>query len=306
MIESFPVSDRAAWLALRERDITASVAGALLGLHEYTTPFALWALKTGRLSEDPEETPPMRRGRLLEPVAIEMLREERPDWIVEPGRTYFRDPSIRLGATPDTRVVCPRRGLGTVQIKSVEQSVFRRKWQVDPYGPVEPPLWIAVQAIVEAHLTGAAWASVAPLVVGHGVELPIIEIPLIPGVIDRVREATVAFWTMIEEGREPDPDYAHDAETIDELFLVDEGGEIDLSHDNRIPELLAERAAAKADEKDAKARTEAANAEIKHKLAGAAIGHLGDGRRITWKTQHRKGFEVHPTSFRVLRVPSGD
>ena len=66
-IELHDASNRTVWLERRKQDITASVAGALFGVHEYTTCFELWALKSGRLNRDPEETPQMRRGRLLEP-----------------------------------------------------------------------------------------------------------------------------------------------------------------------------------------------------------------------------------------------
>src|SRR5262245_7287249 len=85
-IERIEYGDREAWLKLRGKDVTASVAGALLGVHEFTTPYGLWALKSGKIAEDPEETGPMRRGRLLEPVAIELIQEEHPDWaLVQPA-----------------------------------------------------------------------------------------------------------------------------------------------------------------------------------------------------------------------------
>jgi predicted phage-related endonuclease len=34
-------ADRQAWLAARSKDVTASVAAAVLGAHPYTTPYAL-------------------------------------------------------------------------------------------------------------------------------------------------------------------------------------------------------------------------------------------------------------------------
>ena len=160
-VETWPVKDRTSWLALRKSDVTASAIGSLLGVHEYMTPYALWALKSGIISEDPEETPAMMRGRLLEPVAIELLREMHPSWTITTPSTYYRDPATRIGATPDALVKDPlRKGFGVLQIKTVEPSIFRRKWQTDDR-TVEPPLWIATQALVEAHLTGALWASFA-------------------------------------------------------------------------------------------------------------------------------------------------
>ena len=38
-------------------------------------------------------------------------------------------------------------------------------------------------------------------------------------------------------------------------------------------------------------------------MGAAHVGHLGDGRRITWKPQAREGSYVPPTTIRALRYP---
>lgn len=298
----------AAWHRYRGQDVTASVIGALFGVHEWVSPYELWALKSGRLTADPEETPAIKRGRLLEPVAVQLLREMRPTWEIVhntgPG-DYFRDKDARLGGTPDVLAIDPERGNGVVQIKSVESSTYRRKW-LDADGLVEPPFWISLQAATEAYLTGSRWAAVAPLVVGHGIDMPIIDVPLIPGVIDRIKDETRAFWKMVESGEEPLPDFSRDADVIERLYAQDEGEEIDLSRDNQIFDLIASRARLKAAAKDCHTQVAAIDAEIKHKMQGATIGHLPGGRKITWRAQRRAGFYTPPASFRVLRVPQPD
>ena len=66
-------------------------------MHDYLTPFELWARKSGLVTADVADNPAMRRGRLLEPVALQMLKEERPEWTVEPnpipGGVIFRTPT---------------------------------------------------------------------------------------------------------------------------------------------------------------------------------------------------------------------
>jgi len=306
VIEVIRPTDREAWLRLRGHDLTASTIGALFGEHEYLTAFALWQMKAGRMTIDAEETPAMQRGRLLERVAVDLLREQHPDWTIHHNaadNTYFRDPEHRLGATPDVIVTAPGRGKGVVQVKSVEPSIFRRKW-LDEEGNAEPPVWIALQATLEAYLTGANWASVAPLVIGHGLEMPLTEVPLVPGVMDAIKAKAADFWRSIAEGREPTADYRRDAETIDRLYgAADPEAEVDLSGDNLVPELLAERAAAVADRNAITARVTEIDAEIKLKLGRAVVGHIGDGRRITWKPQRKGGFFVSPTTIRVLHYP---
>lgn len=295
----------AAWHRYRGQDVTASVVGSLFDTHEWVSFYDLWAIKSGRVMSDPEESGPMKRGRLLEPVAVELLRELRPTWQIThntgPG-DYFRDVEARLGGTPDVLAIDPERGPGVVQIKSVEQGAYRRKWMVGG-DDVEPPFWIALQATVEAYLTGSKWAAVAPLVIGFGVEMPIIDIPLIPGVIDRIKAEVSEFWDLVESGEEPAPDYTRDGDTIERMYSLDEGEEIDLSRDNTILDLIASRHRLKEAAKGCFREVGAIEAEIKHKLQGATVGHLAGGRKITWRQQRRAGFYSPPASFRVLRVP---
>jgi predicted phage-related endonuclease len=303
MIERIPAGDRATWLELRGKDVTASAAAALLGVHPFITAYELWALKAGKIAEDPEETAPMRRGRLLEPVAVQMLREERPDWVIThntgAAQVYLRDPSVRIGATPDVLAVDPDRGPGLVQIKTVEPGVFRAKWFTD--GEVQPPLWIVIQAIIEAKLTGSSWAAVAPLVVGFGVEMPIVEIPIHEGVYDKISAEVVKFWAMIGAGEEPEPDYSRDDALLSRLDRGDNGLEVDLSTDNMLPELLEERAELKARIKADTERTKDIDSEIITKLGPHERAFI-PGWRVSRPTIRRAGYTVQPTTYRQLKI----
>jgi predicted phage-related endonuclease len=91
-------------LKRREPDITASVAGALLGVHDYETPYGLWAKKSN-LVPPVAETANMVRGTLFEDDVVELIRRRHPDWIIlYPVEGYYRDPASRLGCTPDVFV----------------------------------------------------------------------------------------------------------------------------------------------------------------------------------------------------------
>lgn len=304
-VETWQITDRAAWLSRRQKDVTASAVGALLGAHEYLTAYRLFALKSGLLAEDPEETPAMVRGRLLEPVAIELLRELHPSWTITTPGAYWRDPVARIGATPDALAKDPlRNGFGVVQIKSVEPSIFRRKWRAED-GTVELPIWIAVQALVEAHLTGASWAAVAALRVGFGLDIDVIDIPLHPGLIERVKAETEAFWRAVENGQPPDPDYGRDGDVIAALYpFKHDLPPIDLSADNRLPEIVTEReelmARTRVDEK----RKKEIDAEIAEKLAGHSLGVLADGTRIMRTMQERsyKARDAYTISFPQIKI----
>jgi predicted phage-related endonuclease len=304
MIERIPASDLASWLALRSLDVTASSAAALLNVHPFMSAYELWALKSGRISEDAEMTPAMERGQLLEPVAVTLLRRERPGWDIRhntlPRQVYYRDASVRLGATPDIIAMDPERGIGVVQVKTVEPSIFRQKWH-DENGDLQPPIWIVIQAIIEAKLTGSSWAAVAPLVVGFGVEMPIIDVPIHDGVYERIAGEVKAFWQRIADGIEPDPDYTRDDALLSRLGRGTNGEQIDLSADNMMPGLLEERAELKGRIKVDTDRCKEIEGEIVAKI-GPHESAFVPGWKIARPVISRKGYSVEPTQFRQLKI----
>lgn len=308
-VEVITPRDRAAWLKARGRDVTASVVGALFGAHPYVTPYELWAIKSGRAPRADEETVAMRRGRLLEPVAVAILREDHPGWKIEHNaaeNTYFRDPERRLGATPDVIATCPARGRGVVQIKSVEAGVFRRGW-LDPEGNPEAPLWIALQATLEAHLTGARWAAVMPLVIGFGIEAPLIDIPLdhMPGVIAAMAERAAEFWQMVAENREPPIDYAQDAALIDRLYQVGNPmREVDLTGVSGILEDIQRRGVIRREMTERETELVRIETRIKSLMGEAELAHLPGGMKATWRTQKRRMPDGRVGISRPLRLPN--
>ena len=303
MIERIDITSRDQWLALRGQDVTASVAGALAGVHPYVTPYSLYLLKSGLVSEDPEETAPMRRGKLLEPVAVELLRELRPKWKIGtyPVGHYLRDADTRIGATPDVNVVDEDGRPGIVQVKSIEASIFRRDWTREDRS-IEPPLWIAVQSIIEAKLSGAEFACVAAMVVSFGIDLHIIEIPIHEGVYKRIEAEVDGFWKRIADKNPPPPNYAADGEVIARLYPGDNGSTIDLSGDNEIPEIVEQLENARALKKSAEISEFDAKAAILHKMGEARFALLADGRRISYGLTSRKGYYVEPTEYRMCKV----
>lgn len=302
-IDAIKITDRQSWLAHRSQDVTASVAACLLGpIHPFVTAYGLHMLKSGQIADDPEETAAMRRGRLLEPVAVQLLREERPEWIIDtyPHGVYYRDPVARIGATPDVLARDEYGRWGVIQIKSVEPSVFKRTWR-DEDGDLAPPLWVAIQGLIEAHLTRCEWVAVAPMVVGHGLDMPIVSVPLHAGIIDRIKSEVAAFWRGVDRGRPPDPDYGRDAKLLEQMFAGrDEVA--DLTGDNALVELVDERTRLSADVKSAEIRLKEIKGECLAKLAGASAGRIADGRLITAKRIERKAYSVEASSYVTITV----
>lgn len=300
-----PEARRDDWLALRRRDVTASDAGALLGVSPFKSYFELWMEKAGRKPEDTEETAAMLRGKMLEVPALKMLAVDRPHWRVWQPNVYLRDPAARMGATPDAYAVDPERnGFGVVQVKSVEPNAFRKSW-MNESGESEPPAYVLAQTIQEAHLAGADWACVLALVIGNGIRLHIVEVPIDQRVIRNIQRHVAKFWKSIEDDNPPEPDYGRDGRLLAAIYADDNGREIDLSGDNFLPALLEEREAIKERMRADKARVDEIDAEIIAKLGDYERAFL-PGWSIKRPLVRRKGFYVEPTEFRRLSIKKLD
>ena len=297
-IQRIPVTDREQWLTLRKQDVTASAVAALFGAHPYETPLGLWLEKTGSPKPDIDNAV-LRRGRLLEDAVAMAVAEQRPDWQIEKAAHYFRDPDLRMGATPDFFIHGDPRGLGVLQTKTVAPNEFRRKCADDTV-----PFWITLQTLQEAMLTEAKFAVVAALVIDpYKLPCPIFELPRHAGAEARIREAISDFWDSVKFGKPPEPDFARDGALLDAISPAPiETKVIDLSGDNHLPVLLDERAELKSQVSKAAERIEAIDAEVKFKMGEAGIARI-DGYSIAFKEQiTRKAGFVQESRARVLRI----
>jgi hypothetical protein len=287
------------WHELRRPNIGASEVGALLGIHEYCTPYSLSARKLGLLPKVADNEL-MKRGRLLEPVAIQLLREEKPEWHLTEPHAYYCDVKSRLGATPDLFVADENNRQGVVQIKSVEPGVFARNWHNDD-GEIVPPLWICVQAMMEAFLTNSEFAYIGALVVAHGIHLELIEVPLQIGIITRVYERAAIFWEIVNSGRTLDPDFGRDGAVLAQVLRQDDQTEVDATGDNELPYLAQRLEGANHAKKMAEEMADECKAKILHRI-GAAQKVKFAGGSISAKTVNRKEYLVPASSYRKLSV----
>jgi predicted phage-related endonuclease len=304
------IGKRSEWLGWRESNVNASEGACLFGedAHPYLTAYKLWALRSGLIQPDPD-SPILRRGRLLEPVAIELLREERPGWRIWSPHVYLEEPEFRIGATPD--VYAERnepwgvRTRGNVQIKTAGHFAFRKTW-IDPETKlVEIPLWIAVQSSIEAYLSKADWTAVAVMAVGDGgIDFHVEEFPIKLGLIERYKELVAEFWEAVRIGRPPAINFDRDLSTLFDVYADDDGSMIDLSRDAEIIALLKARKVHSAEEKrgrEAETERKKIDAKIVARLGNAASARIGTVL-VYAKTVKNKGYTVEPFQYRSVRV----
>jgi hypothetical protein len=311
MIHSWPVSSREEWLARRKQNVNASEIAALFGpeIHPFLTPYKLWALKCEKIP-DQADSKILQRGRKFEPVVIDILREDYPDWKLHKSDTYLWDDETRIGATPDAWAVRPEDayGRGIIQIKTIGQFAFKRRWH-DEHGEIAVPTWVAVQASVEAYLTGASWAGVAAMKLGDGgIEVLYIDIPLKPHLIHKIEDLVGEFWRRVAEDEPFDPDYGRDRKVVFDLYEEGSGPIIDLSDDGEFRDILNDRAQFKQVEKagaDATDQRKILDARIMMKLANAPGARCG-GRIVTVKVVKKKSYVAKATQYPQVTVKGVD
>jgi hypothetical protein len=318
-VEIIRPASRADWLAARKQDVTASVAGCLIDSHlpvgerhPYMTPYELWAEKAGKLPTEDDDNPVFRRGRLFEAVAIEMLREDRPDWTVTYSRdnAYFRDPDRRLGATPDAFAERPENfGTGVVQVKTVFEDAFKKSW-LYPDGTIRLPLWIAVQATIEAQMTGAEWACCALFVYGRGIELHVVDVPIMPRLKDRLREAVREFWQVFDSGETPPIDWKRDGAVVLEVFKQSLPDRRDMSGDAGFDDLVARYVAARDQAGAAQADADLLRPQIVFALGNSELA-ISSNFEISARASYRppsviKGGWARPLRIKQRIISHGD
>ena len=301
MIERRTIVGRNQWLQWRLEDVTASVVGALFGVHPYCTALRIYAEKRG-VEFNQEDTKTMRRGRWLEPAIAKAVSELRPDWVLESPNLYLRDPELHLGATPDFFIDGDPRGHGVLQAKSVSPTVYARDWD----GGREPPLWITLQTLTEMMLAEAAFGVVAVLLVDpHQMDCAILDVPRNPSAEAKIIAAVRDFWARVDRGEEPEPDYGRDTDAIKALVPREIAGKaIDFTGNNTLPDLLAQRAQLKARIANDESQCDEIENELRFMMRDAEIATGLDGWRITYKTETRnyKAKEAYTAQSRVLRI----
>jgi len=240
----------------------------------------------------------LQRGNDLEETVARMYQRRHPDQKITRNRFYLRDPDRRFGATPDYLITTADCRKGVLECKTVAPQIFRRYWT-----ETTAPTWIVLQALGQMMFTRADFGVIAALEAdGWRWNLHEYDVPRHPVAEARILEAVESFWADVDAGRIPQPDYSRDGALIAMANPQSTPGkEIDLRHDNRMPELLAERERIRAQIKAAEAERDKVEAEIMDKVGDAELA-LVAGWRVTVKNVHVKEHVRKASDRRQLRA----
>lgn len=110
MITKIKTHDHQEWLEERKKSLGGSDVGAILGMNEYSSPYSVWAEKTGKLPpfEGNEWT---RLGNDLEGYVAERFSEASGLKVVNDSYTWRNDKYPHLHANIDRKIVGMKAGL---------------------------------------------------------------------------------------------------------------------------------------------------------------------------------------------------
>ena len=288
--ETIAFASEAEWLALRKQDITSTEAAGLFDAGSYVnsrTFYELFNIKAGLLQPKPfRDNDRTKWGNRLESAIAYGIAEDL-GLLVEPFKVYMRIPELRIGSSFDFKVVgladgfdgdqtardmFKEHGPGILEIKNVDALQFRRNWLEDG-DTIEATAQIEMQVQHQLEVADLNWSLIAPLVGGNTPKIVIRLRDHEAGAA--IREKAAELWQRVAAGNPPPPDYTKDGDTIARVYVNNDGTEIDLSENPRLIAVCANYSAAGLAEKEAKARKDAAKAEILDIIKHSKTVHAG-------------------------------
>lgn len=209
--------DHDEWLALRRRAIGGSDAAAIVGLSDYSSPYAVWAEKTGKLppSQDNEA---MRQGRDLEQYVAERFCAETGKKVRRENNILYNTQFPFAHANVDRMVIGENAGL---ECKTTSANNLNR------YGENEYSSSYYVQCMHYMMVTGMQRWYLAVLYLGRAFRVFVVERD--DAEIAALAKSEQEFWELVKTGQPPMAD--GNASTSGAIRTIYPGSEADTQCD---------------------------------------------------------------------------
>lgn len=284
---------REEWLKERKKSLGGSDMGAVLGLNKYRSPYTVWAEKTGRIGEEPENEA-MRQGRDLEQYVASRFEEASRLPVRRMNYILRREDCPHLHANIDRRVIGRDAGL---ECKTANALNMKR------YTGGEFPASYYAQCVTYLAVTGWQRWYLAALVLGKGfycyqiTTIPDDDTPewcessvyVSPEEIEAVKRCAEDFWRDYIEADSPPPMDGMESttETITRIYEGG-GGEVELfGREGLIEQYQYLMSRKKAIEKDA----DTIKQQLMNDLGDNETGFCGR-YTVNWKGQSRATFDA--------------
>lgn len=276
-IREIPYASHEEWLELRKGFIGGSDAGAVMGMNPYSSPFAVWAEKTGKVQGFAGNLT-TKVGAYLENLVAQLFTEETGKKVRRKNRMMVNDEYPWACADVDRMVVGEK---ALLEIKTTNSFPAMKKIRGGEY----PEMWYC-QMVHYLAVTGLEKAYLAVLI--NCRDMNVFELERDEDEIAALMDQEKSFWDRVEANIAPDPDGSE--ATTDALGAIypEDNGETILS--GLVSPWLEQRdrllTAKKALEKD----IDTLNNLLKEEM-GDNQRLLCDRWTVSWKSQERKSFD---------------
>ncbi len=233
MITKIKTNTHEEWLEERKKSLGGSDVASVLGMNEYSSPYTVWAEKTGKIPsfEGNEWT---RLGNDLEGYVAQRFCEASGLKVVNDNTTWRNDKYPHLHANIDRRVVGMKAG---VECKLTSELNAKK------YKNGEFPDRFYAQCVEYLAVTELDRWFLVVLIYGKGIKIyqmtriPNDEVPewceasvyVEDGEIESLVKATAEFWKYVKSGEAPMVDGSDStSETIRMLYPESNGDTVDL------------------------------------------------------------------------------
>lgn len=265
------------WLQARKNTLGGSDSATVVGLNPYSSKFALWAEKTGRIVEK-EDSEAMRQGRDLEEYVAKRFCEKTGKKVRRDNSIIFNSDYPFAHANVDRLIVGEDAGLECKTTTTLNLKQFKNG---------EYPVNYYVQCMHYMLVTGKKRWYLAVLVLGKGFYDFVIDRD--ESEIKALAEAEKDFYQYITDDKEPPVDGMNaTTDAISEIYADDNGGVASL--------IGLEKVCAQLNDVRAEIdRLSDVENELKNKIKdamGVCSEAQSDEYYITWKGQTRSTFDT--------------
>ena len=278
MIKRIKTNGHEDWLALRDKHIGGSEAGAIVGLNPFTSPWSLWAEKTGAIPRF-EGNLATEVGTYLEAFVAHKFEEETGKKVKRCNFSLINDKYPWAIANIDREVVGEDAGL---EIKTTSE-LSMKKFKNGEY-----PEQYYCQCVHYMAVTGKARWYLAVLIGNRDFRIFLIERD--EEEIQALMDAEKAFWNGYVLTNTPPPADGTTATTNAMAAMYSQGDEAIQVDITGLEEVLRNYQELTASIKQMEEAKDACANTIKAALGEATEG-ISSGYRVTWSNGTRKSLD---------------
>ena len=277
MITKVKTANHEEWKALRSKYIGGSDAASVVGLNPFSSPYALWAEKTGRVPGF-EGNLATEVGTYLEDFVAKLFERETGKKVRRVNQSFLNSDYPWAIANIDREIVGEDAGL---EIKTTSELNLRK------FKDGEYPANYYCQAVHYMAITGKKRWYLAVLIGNR--DFRIFTIERDEAEIAALMTAEEYFWNLVKTDTPPEPDgTASTTDAIKTIYPNSDDMVVDLyGHSSDLDRYIALNQQIKELEQQ---RDEAAN-KVKAFMGEAGKGEC-DKYRVSWTSSSRRTFDA--------------